>query len=175
MKKLLKKVLLELGDEPAIDIASVLEKAKSEGTTAEKIAEHVGMEVKDVRKVLYVLQDNELVQSHKIHNKKSKRSYFLWQESLDNVYDYLIRKKVQKIDTLKKQLNFQSKVHFRCENCENEEFSYMDAINNHFLCPICNKGKLESVPNQGEHIESLKLKISKLQEETNELQKEKPE
>ncbi len=172
MKKILKETLHELGGEIAIKIAEILLKNKGKKLSAEHIAEKSELDIKDIRKVLYILQDLDLVKSHKTTNEKKHSSYFYWVPTFENVNKYLIQKYQENIDELKQELDFSEKVLFECEECQEERYPYTEAMRHDFLCPICKKGELVSM-NNTEKVKSLKEEIESLKKKQKALSKEK--
>src|SRR6056297_1438049 len=162
LSKTLKKVLLDLGNESALKIAKVLIDAEGEQITDEKIAEDAELELKITRKILYVLDENDLTEFHRVRDKKTGWYSYFWNHSFDNLENFLQERRQDVINKLESRMKYEDNTFFHCEKCEDEKrYNYMEAMDLDFICPECNEGALKLAPND-ETVKFLKEKIVKL-------------
>ncbi len=159
----LKKLLKDVGNVEAIKIAQVLLDAEGEKITDEKIAEDADIKLNIARKILYILNENDLTQFHRVRDKRSGWYVYYWNHNFDNLEEMLSERRDQVIDKLETRMKFEeTNLFFKCNNCEEgNRFTFNDAMDFNFQCPVCNAGNLIEDPNK-ETVDYLKKTIVKL-------------
>ena len=154
-------VIEEIAGEDGVAVASLL--TGSYEVTDEKIAEKTGMKLNDVRKILYILFDNQLVSYRRIRDKSTGWFIYLWRLNRDNVEFLVNTKKELVLEKLKERLEYEkTHVFFYCPT-DGVRMTFEDATELNFKCPVCNR-PLESYDNS-KIISFLEKKIKELEKE----------
>ena len=147
LSPILKKVLKDFGGQEALKVGRVLLTADDE-TTDEKIADLAKIKLNIVRKILYILNDNHLTQFRRVRDKRSGWFIYYWNESFDNLPQVIKERHAIAEEKLSIRLKFESENYFfLCNNGCPNRFTFMDALDYGFHCPICKQGILEEDKN----------------------------
>ncbi|MEM3370283.1 MAG: hypothetical protein QXW00_03700 [Candidatus Woesearchaeota archaeon] len=158
---LIKDVVTELAGEQAVPIVMVL---KDQPNFSEfKVAEALKMEIKDIRKALYKLLENNLVSFRRKKDKKKGWYIYYWTfnpETVKYLYSDIRAKKLAK---LKERLEREeANTFYMCPNkCVRLDFD--KASDFEFHCPEC--GSLMEVQDNTATIAHLKEEIERLSSE----------
>ncbi len=154
-------MLKDLGNVEAIKIAKVLINDDSETITDEQIAEKAELELKICRKILYILDENHLMEFHRVRDKKSGWYSYYWNHNFDNLDEFLKQRKRKVIDNLETRMKYEDQIFFQCEECQDTRYTLMNAMDYGFECPECGSGKLIKEERDGT-VDLLKKKIVEL-------------
>jgi transcription initiation factor TFIIE subunit alpha len=164
----LKKVANVIGGEMAVQIVMMLKKAKeaTDDQILAYITEKDEKEIKlnDVRKILFKLYNNSIVQCDRQRDETTGWFIFRWRLQLDQIEGFIKNQKKRILKNLKTRLDYE-KGHdfFYCKTPECERLTFEDAMEYVFKCPKCGKS-LEHFDNS-QMIEILKEQISQLASE----------
>jgi len=154
-------VIKELAGELGVKVALLL--ANHYELTDEQIAKELDMKINDIRKILYILFDNQLVLYRRIRDKSTGWFIYLWRLNRDNVEFLVNMKKRLVLEKLEQRLNYEkSHVFFYCPE-DGVRVTFEDAVELSFKCPVCGK-PLKSFDNTA-IITFLESKIKKLKGE----------
>ena len=128
------------------------------------LADKVGLQINFVRSLLYRLYEHKLVSFSRERDKKKGWFIYSWLAHPERLRRILLERKDEEIVRLKHQALTSQQV-FYCNNC-NKSYSYSDAIENMFFCPVCGSS-LEALD-----VEKVKERVSK---KVNQIIKEKNE
>ena len=151
-----------LGGDDGVKIIEVLQ--ERENITVEELTEITGIEINDVRKLLYRFYNHSLVTNRRFRDKETGWFIFQWslQPELVEAYVHSIKQKIlRKLETrLEYELTHEF---YHCGNpqCPNTTFEVaMDTV---FHCPYCNDPlhRFDNTP----VIEFLEKKITEIKEE----------
>ena len=136
--------LAEIAGANSLDIVDEL---SSESEMDEfSLAERLGMDVKTVRKILYKLYDNRLVNFRRIKDEETGWYIYLWNFEGDKVNAMVENLRRTKITSLRERIEYEdAHQFFMCESgCSRIPFDR--AMESGFLCMHCG-GKLNFVDN----------------------------
>ena len=85
----LKKIIIDLCNKEAIPLCEKLEEERGNEITDESLAEKSDMKLKIVRRILYILDENGLTQYHRVRDKKSGWYQYYWEDSFDELPEFL--------------------------------------------------------------------------------------
>ena len=117
------------------------------------LADKVGLQINFVRSLLYKLYEHKLVSFSRERDKKKGWFIYSWIAHPERLREILLEKKDEEIVRLKQQALTSQQV-FYCNSC-NRSYSYADAIENMFFCPVCGSS-LEALD-----VENVKEKVNK--------------
>ena len=136
--------------------------------TDEEIAEKLSLQVGQVRKVLYLLQDKGVVSSRLERNPESGWITYFWYVPLDLIPGLALNLKKKILERLEVRLKYEREnVFYWCRRPEDPRLTFELAVDNLFLCPVCGK-KLKPYDNS-EIVAALSWAISKLRKEIDEI------
>ncbi len=151
-----------LGGENGVKIIEILN--ERDNITVEELAEKTGIQINDVRRLLYRFYNHSLVTNRRFRDKETGWFIFQWslQPELVEAYVHSIKQKIlRKLETrMEYELNHEF---YHCGNpqCPNTTFEVaMDTV---FHCPHCNE-PLHRMDNNPV-IEFLEKKIEEIKEE----------
>jgi|SRR3989338_8364532 len=130
-------------------------------------------DIKVVRRMLYVLHNNNLVGFTRKKDKQKGWYIYYWTLIPENVRFSYVKTKREQLDRLKQRLEEETKeLFFVCgDNCTRLNFD--QAISFDFHCPEC--GKLISQDSSEQKVAELKQKIVRVEEEVAQAQEKKKE
>lgn len=102
------------------------------------LSEKLGIDVKTIRKILYKLYDNNLVNFRRIKDDETGWYIYLWKFDNDKVDTMVGRIRRNKISSLREKIEYESNHQFfMCDNgCDRVPFK--DAMATEFECQHCN-------------------------------------
>ena len=151
-----------LGGDDGVRIIGILSEHKN--ITVEELAETTGIQINDVRKLLYRFYNHSLVTNRRFRDKETGWFIFQWSLQPELVEAYVTSIKQKILRKLESRLEYELTHEFyHCGNpqCPNTTFEVaMDTV---FNCPVCNE-PLHRVDNNPV-IEFLEKKIAEIKEE----------
>ena len=151
-----------LGGDDGVRIIGILSEHKN--ITVEELAETTGIQINDVRKLLYRFYNHSLVTNRRFRDKETGWFIFQWSLQPELVEAYVTSTKQKILRKLESRLEYELTHEFyHCGNplCPNTTFEVaMDTV---FNCPQCNES-LHRVDNNP-IIEFLEKKIAEIKEE----------
>ena len=161
--KILSDTILEVIGEHAIPIVEFLR--VKEKVSEFIIGDELGIDIHEIRQILYKLHDNNLVTY--IRKKDRQKGWYIsyWTFDAKRVKELIIRMKTQKLDMLQERLEKEAgnvNCFFMCPNtCVRLDFD--GATNFDFKCPEC--GTILNQQDNSKTIENIKERIAALEEE----------
>ena len=151
-----------LGGDDGVRIIGILSEHKN--ITVEELAETTGIQINDVRKLLYRFYNHSLITNRRFRDKETGWFIFQWSLQPELVEAYVTSTKQKILRKLESRLEYElSHEFYHCSNpqCPNTTFEVaMDTV---FHCPQCNES-LHRVDNNPV-IEFLEKKIAEIKEE----------
>jgi len=151
-----------LGGDDGVRIIGILSEHKN--ITVEELAETTGIQINDVRKLLYRFYNHSLITNRRFRDKETGWFIFQWSLQPELVEAYVTSTKQKILRKLESRLDYELTHEFyHCGNpqCPNTTFEVaMDTV---FHCPQCNES-LHRVDNNPV-IEFLEKKIAEIKEE----------
>lgn len=147
------------------DVIELVKKLKNKKNVSEfKLAEALGLEVNQVRNMLYRLYHANLVSFTRKKDKKKGWYIYYWTFKLKQIKFIVTNLKKQRLEKLGERLTREQETnYFMCRNlCMRLDFER--AIGFEFKCPEC--GELMQQEDNSELIEKIKKEISQLEKET---------
>jgi len=125
-----------VGGEDAAKTVKVLMKKPS--LSDDGLSESLGMDIKEVRKVLHKLNDLGLVAYDVYRDKDTGHRIFKWRVQRDQVIGFA-RTQMRKIyERLKARVEFeQSNQMYRCGTPKCRSYTFDEAMDKLFRCPVC--------------------------------------
>ena len=151
-----------LGGDDGVRIIGIL--SEHQNITVEELAETTGIQINDVRKLLYRFYNHSLITNRRFRDKETGWFIFQWSLQPELVEAYVTSIKQKILRKLESRLEYELTHEFyHCGNpqCPNTTFEVaMDTV---FHCPQCNE-PLHRVDNNPV-IEFLEKKIAEIKEE----------
>jgi len=151
-----------LGGEEGVKIIESL--GQRENITVEELAETTGIQINDVRRLLYRFYNHSLVTNRRFRDKETGWFIFQWslQPQLVEAYVQSIKQKIlRKLETrLEYELTHEF---YHCGNPQCPNTTFEDAMETVFRCSYCNE-TLQRVDN-APVVEFLEKKIAEIKEE----------
>ncbi len=166
-KKIEEILLSLLGEDGAPLIRELL---KQDNTSEFQLATKTKKDIKVIRKMLYILYNNNLVSFTRKKDKEKGWYIYSWTLVPESVKYSYYKKKKDRLELLQKILGEEQKeLFFSCPN-QCVRLNFDQATDFEFHCPEC--GKLLSQDTNEEKIATLKKELEVLQKEIFELSKE---
>ncbi len=154
------EVMRLVGGEDAVSIVKFLMKNPSKSD--EEIASALGMNAKDVRKILHRLIDYSLLTYDVAKNKETGHRIFRWRVQQDQVLGYIKTQIRRMVERLKAKLEYeQSHQFYYCGTKGCRKYAFEEALDKLFKCPVC--GNLLNYYDNSKIIETLKQKLQILE------------
>ena len=129
----------------------------------EEIAEDLKIDINELRKILYKLNEIGLVRSYKVRSEEEGKQYtYVWYVNVDYINQILLQRKKHVLERLKERLSVEEETYFYCPN-DLTRYTYDEAMDLNFICPKC--GTPLEMAQTNEYAEVLKKYIKKLSEE----------
>ena len=136
--------LAEIAGANSLDIVDEL---SSESEMDEfSLAERLGMDVKTVRKILYKLYDNRLVNFRRIKDEETGWYIYLWNFEGDKVNALVENLRRRKIRNLRERVDYENAHQFFMCDSGCSRIPFENAMEQGFVCSHCG-GKLNFVDN----------------------------
>lgn len=157
-RKGIKSLILDAAGEVGLKVAK---KLPIEGKLSEfKLAERLGMDVNDVRSILYKLYNRNFVSYDKRRDEEKGWYIYHWKLLKKNLIENEEESRKERIEKLEeKKERLKGNQFFKCSEC-GKEYDFSEALSSNFLCAKCD-AKLERV-DKSEEIEKIKEKIAEL-------------
>lgn len=151
------------GDHGADVVQVLLEEGES---TDEEIANETGIRLNLVRKILYDLYDNRVLDYRRSRDEDTGWYVYYWHVEPTEALELVDENKRKLLNKLRDRLEHErSTMFFECDNdCPRVEFG--EAVDNDFECPKCGE-KMEEFDNSG-IINALERQIETLEQEVSE-------
>ena len=151
-----------LGGDDGVRIIGILSEHKN--ITVEELAETTGIQINDVRKLLYRFYNHSLVTNRRFRDKETGWFIFQWSLQPGLVEAYVTSTKQKILRKLESRLEYELAHQFyHCGNPQCPNTTFEEAMDTVFHCPVCNE-PLHRVDNNPV-IEFLEKKIAEIKEE----------
>ena len=159
---LLVKVASIIGGEEAVKVVGFLEPAGE--ATEDEVSRGTGMQLNDVRKVLYKLYNHSIVTNLKSRDQTTGWFVFRWKLQPGQFAGFVKLLKRKVLERLEKRLEFE-KAHdfFSCFSPGCGRVTFEDAVENVFRCPNCGRPLKRS--DNSLSVRALKERVRLLKEE----------
>ncbi len=129
----------------------------------DEVAKRTGMRINLVRRILYELYDNRIVNYRRTRDENSGWYIYYWELDPERALGYVNMNRRLLLQKLEEQLEREkNNMYFSCDNgCPKLPFE--QAAENDFKCPKC-RGKLESY-NNSNVVTSLEHKVQSLRQQ----------
>lgn len=166
-KKKIEEIMLSILGEEGVPLIEEL--SKMENISEFELADKIKYDIKVVRRMLYLLYNQNLVSFTRKKDKIKGWYIYYWTLLPNNIrFSYLKRKK-ELLDRLTQKLEEEKKELFFVCPGKCVRFNFDQSMDFEFHCPEC--GELINQDNNKERIEGLKMKISETEEELEEMKK----
>jgi transcription initiation factor TFIIE subunit alpha len=165
----LRHVATIIGGEVTVDIAMALWELQ-EATSDQilmfhnklaKITEKPELKLNDIRRSLFMLYENSIVQCDRSRDTNSGWFIFRWRLQLDQIAGFTRNRRRRILKILRIRLLYEeTKEFYHCGTPECRRIPFEDAVELVFRCPTCNNPLQHS--DNSELIEALKKKIEQL-------------
>lgn len=156
------EVISKLGGEEAVKIARQLKKMGR--ATEDDITKATGVNLNEVRKILFKLRSFSLVSSESVQDKNSGWLIYYWMLQPDRLESLIRSQKKRVLEKLEEKLAYEKSHDFyRCVNGPCGKVTFEEAVESFFRCPKCG-GPVEHFDNTAV-LETLEREIRKLKEE----------
>lgn len=155
------EVIRLIGGEEATRIAQKL--IKKPALSDEELASTLGIDVKEVRRILHQLNDLSLVNYELAFDKKANKRIFRWHlrpEQVVSVATIQLKKIAERLRMLKEYIS--TNQFYWCGNNRCRKYPFAEALDKLFTCPTCG-GKLN-------HYDA-SLLLSQIEEKLEEIEK----
>lgn len=163
-----KELIYRLSGEEGITALKLLPH-KGEPANEFDVAEKLNIKINSLRNTLYKLYEFKIVSFAKQRDNKKGWYIYFWKINLKQLIYLLIREKEGRIEQLQNEISRnENNQFFRCDTC-GMEFDYLQAMENNFVCPSCEKSL--SAMNKSDFVGMLKKEVSSLETEIDDLSK----
>lgn len=156
----IKEIVLRISSEPGYEIVKAL---ADQELTDEELAKRTRIRINLVRKILYDLYENRVVNYRRTRDESTGWYIYHWHLEPERALEYLNTTKRMLLKKLEERLEQErNSMFFSCEKaCF--KLSFEAAVENDFKCPKC-EGRLESYDNSNV-INALERQIEMLKQE----------
>jgi transcription initiation factor TFIIE subunit alpha len=160
-QKKIDEVIIQVLGESGLKMVGLIK--EKENVSEFDIAKKLKKDIKVVRKMLYLLYNENLVSFTRKKDKQKGWYIYYWTLVIESVRFVYLKKRREHLVRLTEELNRETnKVFFQCpQECVRLDFD--DSIEFEFRCPEC--GKLLEQDNSAERIEILKKNILEIEKE----------
>lgn len=149
-----------IGGELAVKVVQLLQKKPL--LSDEEIAEHLGVDVRDMRRIIQKLSDNSLLSYETARDKETGHRVFKWRVQQSQVVGFIKTEMKKILERLKQRLKYeQDHQFFYCGTDGHMKYTFEEAMERMFKCNLCGK-QLDHYDNS-KLIEAIKEKISQLE------------
>ncbi len=129
--------------------------------TEDELAEKVGVDESEVRRVMWVLAQEGLITSKKVVNETGWMTFY-WQLPLTQIDGTVLGLYRRVIDRLEEKLRYESEntMFYWCMNPDHDRYNLLEAAEYMYKCPICGKPLIPH--DNSELIAALKYCISEM-------------
>ena len=151
-----------LGGEEGVAIINAIKNV--EETTVEELAEKTGIQINNVRRVLYKFYNHSLVTSRRFRDKETGWFIFQWRLQPELIEAFVTGTKQKILRKLQSRLEYELQHEFyHCDNPTCPRITFEDAMDTVFSCPVCGE-PLRPVENEAT-IAFLEKKIAEIEGE----------
>jgi transcription initiation factor TFIIE subunit alpha len=151
-----------IGGEEGVEIISILRDA--EEVTVEELTSKTGIQINNVRKLLYKFYNHSLVSSRRFRDKETGWFIFQWKLQPEMIDAFILGTKQKILRKLQARFEYEHQHEFyQCDSRTCQKVTFEDAMETVFHCPTC-KQPLVPVDNS-RAINFLKMKIAEIEEE----------
>ncbi len=163
--EVLMKVAEILGSDKMVQVIKVLKEADE--ITDEEIANKTGIQLNDVRKILYKLYDHSLVTLRRSRDENTGWFVFHWRLQPDQVTGFILSQKRRILEKLESRLNYEKNHEFYyCFTPGCRRVTFEEAVELVFKCPTCGKSLMHY--DNSKIIAFLSKKVEQLRKELGE-------
>ncbi|MEM2909467.1 MAG: transcription factor [Nitrososphaerota archaeon] len=131
------EVMRLVGGEEAVSIVRFL--IKNPSKSDEEIASALGMNIKDVRKILHKLIEYSLLTYEVAKDKDTGHRIFRWRVQQDQVLGYIKTQIRRMTERLRARLEYErSHQFYYCGTKGCRKYTFEEAVDKLFKCPVCN-------------------------------------
>jgi len=125
-----------LGGDEGVAIINAIKKV--EETTVEELAEKTGIQINDVRRILYKLYNHSLVTSRRFRDKETGWFIFQWRLQPELIEAFVTGMKQKILKKIQSRLEYELQHEFyHCNNPTCPRITFEDAMDTVFSCPVC--------------------------------------
>ena len=151
-----------LGGDEGVAIINAIKKV--EETTVEELAEKTGIQINDVRRILYKLYNHSLVTSRRFRDKETGWFIFQWRLQPELIEAFVTGMKQKILKKIQSRLEYELQHEFyHCNNPTCPRITFEDAMDTVFSCPVCGE-PLRPVDNEAT-VAFLEKKIAEIEGE----------
>ncbi len=151
-----------LGGEEGVAIISVIKDV--EEITVEELAERTGIQINDVRRILYRFYNHSLVTSRRFRDRETGWFIFQWRLQPELVEAFVTGMKQKILRKLRARLRYELDHQFyHCDKPTCPRVTFEDAMDTVFNCPVCGE-PLRHVDNE-QIVSFLEKKIEEIEGE----------
>ena len=151
-----------LGGEEGVAIINAIKNV--EETTVEELAEKTGIQINNVRRVLYKFYNHSLVTSRRFRDKETGWFIFQWRLQPELIEAFVTGTKQKILKKLQSRLEYELQHEFyHCDNPTCPRITFEDAMDTVFSCPVCGE-PLRPVENEAT-VAFLEKKIAEIEGE----------
>ncbi len=155
------RILNRVAGEHGADVAQIL--IEEGEATDEEIANEIDVRLNLVRKILYDLYENQVVDYRRTRDEDTGWYIYYWHIEPEKALELLNENKETLLRKLRNRLEHEeSTMFFKCEN-DHPRVEFDEAVENDFKCPNCEE-QLEEFDNAG-IINALERQIEALEQE----------
>jgi transcription initiation factor TFIIE subunit alpha len=142
----LEQISFILGGEDGVKIIDIIKGV--EEITVEDLAERTGIQINNVRKILYRFYNHSLVTSRRFRDKETGWFIFQWRLQPNLIDAFVMGMKQKILRKLRSRLEYEEQHQFyHCGNPTCRRVTFEDAMDTVFNCPVCGES-LKSVDNE---------------------------
>ncbi|UCH56832.1 MAG: transcription factor [Candidatus Bathyarchaeota archaeon] len=158
----LNQIAMILGGEEGVGIINVIKDV--EEITVEELAEVTGIQINEVRKILYRFYNHSLVTSRRFRDKETGWFIFQWRLQPELVEAFVNGMKQKILRKLKSRLEYELNHEFyHCGNNTCPRITFEEAMDTVFNCPHC--GEPLKPVNNDLYVDFLERKIGEIEGE----------
>ncbi len=132
----LDQIAMILGGEEGVFIINVIKDV--EEITVEELAEKTGIQINDVRRILYKFYNHSLVTSRRFRDKETGWFIFQWRLQPELIEAFVTGMKQKILRKLQARLEYELQHEFyHCGNQTCPRVTFEDAMDTVFNCPVC--------------------------------------
>ena len=158
----LDQIALILGGEGGVVIINAIKDV--EEITVEELAEKTGIQINEVRRILYMFYNHSLVTSRRFRDKETGWFIFQWRLQPELIEAFVTGMKQKILRKLQARLEYELDHEFyHCGNQTCPRVTFEDAMDTVFNCPVCGE-PLRPVENEAT-VAFLERKIAEIEGE----------
>lgn len=158
----LDQIALILGGEKGVVIINAIKDV--EEITVEELAEKTGIQINEVRRILYKFYNHSLVTSRRFRDKETGWFIFQWRLQPELIEAFVTGMKQKILRKLQARLEYELDHEFyHCGNQTCPRVTFEDAMDTVFSCPVCGE-PLRPVENEA-NVAFLERKIAEIEGE----------